>query len=132
MTSEQPDELARVLGTTSVDEPLLSHLGGSRVWFSGHDDCYVLLETRDPALPGAVLARLLTLPAGAALAGLAGLAEIPAPAGCAALAEEPLARVPDPARCRAVAAALTGRQHRSAAGRGGREPDLRPGAGGVR
>ncbi|MFI9066402.1 hypothetical protein ACIGQE_31800 [Streptomyces sp. NPDC053429] len=129
MTSEQLDELALVLGTTGVDEPLLSHLGGSRVWFSGHDDSYVLLETRDPALPGAVLARLLTLPAGAALAGLA---EIPAPAGCAALAEEPLARVPDPAECRAVAAALTGRQHRSAAGRGGREPDLRPGAGGVR
>ncbi|MFI5828383.1 hypothetical protein ACIA6C_14080 [Streptomyces sp. NPDC051578] len=48
VTAEQLDELALVLGTTGVDEPLLSHLGGSRVWFSGHDDCYVLLETRDP------------------------------------------------------------------------------------
>lgn len=67
---EQLDELALVLGTTGVDEPLLSQLEASRVWFSGHDDCYVLLETRDPALPAAVLARLLTLLAGAALAEL--------------------------------------------------------------
>ncbi|MFG2986469.1 hypothetical protein ACGFYQ_35360 [Streptomyces sp. NPDC048258] len=70
VTPEQLDELALVLGTTGVDEPLLSRLGGSRVWFSGHDDCYVLLETRDPALPAAVLARLLTLLAGSALAEL--------------------------------------------------------------
>nr|WP_308432098.1 IS30 family transposase [Streptomyces cinnamoneus] len=84
VTTEQLDELALVLGTTDVDEPLLSRLGDSRVWFSGHDDCYVLLETRDPALPAAVLARLLTLLAGSALAELAELAE------------EPLSHVPEP------------------------------------
>ncbi|MFI9046107.1 hypothetical protein [Streptomyces sp. NPDC053427] len=78
---EQLDELALVLGTTDIDEPLLSRLGDSRVWFSGHDDCYVMLETRDPALPTAVLARLLTLLAGSALAELT---------------EEPLSRVPEP------------------------------------
>ncbi|MGW0754302.1 hypothetical protein [Streptomyces sp. NPDC002587] len=81
VTTEQLDELALVLGTTGVDEPLLSRLGDSRVWFSGHDDCYVLLETRDPALPAAVLGRLLTLLAGSALAELA---------------EEPLSRIPEP------------------------------------
>ncbi|MFK0254678.1 hypothetical protein [Streptomyces sp. NPDC090445] len=81
VTAEQLDELALVLATTGIDEPLLSHLGASRVWFSGHDDCYVALETRDPALPVAVLARLLTLLAGSALAQLT---------------EEPFSRVPEP------------------------------------
>ncbi|MYX94130.1 hypothetical protein GT045_04750 [Streptomyces sp. SID486] len=81
VTAEQLDELALVLGTTGVDEPLLSRLGDSRVWFSGHDDCYVMLETRDPALPSAVLARLLTLLAGSALAEVA---------------EEPFSGVPEP------------------------------------
>lgn len=70
VTPEQLDELALVLGTTDVDEPLLSRLEDSRVWFSGHDDCYVLLETRALALPAAVLARLLSLLAGSALAEL--------------------------------------------------------------
>ncbi|MET9608280.1 hypothetical protein ABZZ17_25010 [Streptomyces sp. NPDC006512] len=81
VTTEQLDELALVLGTTGFDEPLLNRLGDSRVWFSGHDDCYVLLETRDPALPAAVLARLLTLLAGSALAGLAeaSLSNVPEP-----------------------------------------------------
>ncbi|KIF02421.1 hypothetical protein PL81_30055 [Streptomyces sp. RSD-27] len=78
---ERLDELALVLGTAGVDEPLLSRLEDSRVWFSGHDDCYVLLETRDPALPAAVLARLLSLCAGSALA---------------ALTEESASRVPEP------------------------------------
>ncbi|PWK64850.1 hypothetical protein BCL76_114172 [Streptomyces sp. CG 926] len=80
-TAEGLDELALVIGTTGVDEPVLSRLGDSRVWFSGHDDCYVLLETRDPGLPAAVLARLLTLLAGSVLAERA---------------EEPFARVPEP------------------------------------
>ncbi|MEV4192737.1 hypothetical protein [Streptomyces toxytricini] len=81
VTPEQLDELALVLGTTGVDEPLLGLLGDSRVWFSGHDDCYVMLETRDAALPAAILARLLSLLAGSALAELT---------------EEPCVRVPEP------------------------------------
>ncbi|WP_328492349.1 hypothetical protein OHS59_05980 [Streptomyces sp. NBC_00414] len=67
VTPERLDELALVLGTIGVDESVLRCLGEPRVRFSGHDDCYVLLETRDPALPAAVLARLLTLLAGSAL-----------------------------------------------------------------
>ncbi|MFF8265358.1 hypothetical protein [Streptomyces virginiae] len=81
VTEEQLDELALVLGTTGIDNSLLSRLGDSQVWFSGHDGCYVLVETRDPALPAAVLARLLALLAGSALAELA---------------EEPFSRVPEP------------------------------------
>ncbi|MFD2119340.1 hypothetical protein ACFSNO_07005 [Streptomyces cirratus] len=81
VTAEQLDELALVLGTIGIDEPLLSRLGESRVWFSGHDDCYVFLEAREPALPAAVLARLMTLLAGSALAELA---------------EAPCSRVPSP------------------------------------
>ncbi|MFA7767873.1 hypothetical protein [Streptomyces sp. NRRL S-448] len=72
VTAERLDELALVLGTAGAGEPLLNRLGDSRIWFSGHDDCYVLLETRDRALPAAVLARLLALLAGSALAGLTG------------------------------------------------------------
>ncbi|MFB6618761.1 hypothetical protein ACFCV9_31830 [Streptomyces sp. NPDC056367] len=71
VSPEQLDAFALVLGTAGVDEPLLGRLGDScRLLFSGHDDCYVLLETRDSALPGAVLARLLTLLAGSAVAAL--------------------------------------------------------------
>ncbi|MET7529877.1 hypothetical protein [Streptomyces goshikiensis] len=81
VTPEQLDELALVLGTTGFDDPILNRLEGSEVWFSGHDDCYVLLETRDPALPAAVLARLLALLAGSALGGLT---------------EAPPSRVPEP------------------------------------
>ncbi|MFJ5026163.1 hypothetical protein [Streptomyces goshikiensis] len=81
VTAEQLDELALLLGTTDAGEPLLSRLEDSRVWFSGHDDCYVLLETRDPALPAEVLTRLLALLAGSALAELT---------------ERPSARVPEP------------------------------------
>lgn len=51
------------------------------LWFSGYDDCYVLLETRDSTLPGAVLGRLLTLMAGSAVADLMG---------------DPSVRVPEP------------------------------------
>ncbi|MER5811543.1 hypothetical protein ABT143_25725 [Streptomyces sp. NPDC002033] len=85
---EQLDELALTIGTsmsTSHDEPLLGRLGGSsRIWFSGHDDCYLWLETRDPSLPGAVLARLLALLAGSALTERgdgADSVEVPEPGG---------------------------------------------------
>ncbi|WP_405494786.1 hypothetical protein [Streptomyces sp. NBC_00096] len=79
VTPEQLDELALVLGATGADESLLSLLGVSRVWFSGHDDCYALLETRDPALPAAVLARLLALLAGSALTELTGRPSVRVP-----------------------------------------------------
>ncbi|MEU8941967.1 hypothetical protein AB0C97_28435 [Streptomyces goshikiensis] len=93
-TPEQLDELALVLGTTGFDEPLLNRLEGSEVWFSGHDDCYVLLETRDPALPAAVLARLLALLAGSALGELtkAPTSRVPEPGSW--LAERLIAMAP--------------------------------------
>ncbi|MEU8432873.1 hypothetical protein AB0F18_08135 [Streptomyces sp. NPDC029216] len=79
---EQLDDIALVVGTNGTDAPLLGRLPDtSRLWFSGHDDCYVLLETRDSALPAAVLARLLTLLAGSALT---------------ALTDRPSSRVPEP------------------------------------
>ncbi|MFF3619086.1 hypothetical protein [Streptomyces sp. NPDC002467] len=81
---EELDALALALGTAGADEVILGRLGdSSRLWFSGHDDCYVLLETRDSGLPAAVLARLLALMAGSAVAALTG---------------EPASCVPEPGR----------------------------------
>ncbi|WP_189746970.1 hypothetical protein [Streptomyces nojiriensis] len=94
VSAERLDELALVVGTAGFDETLLSRLEGSRVWFSGHDDCYVLLEARDAALPGAVLARLLTLLAGSALAGLTGSPSVRVPEPGPWLSERLIARAP--------------------------------------
>ncbi|MER5267786.1 hypothetical protein ABTZ99_37375 [Actinosynnema sp. NPDC002837] len=66
-SAERLDEIALTLGTAAHHDPVLPALVGSRVWFSGHDDCYVALESTDPALPAAVLGRLLALLAGTAL-----------------------------------------------------------------
>ncbi|WP_329404259.1 hypothetical protein [Streptomyces melanogenes] len=56
-------------------------LGRALTQGSGHDDCYVLLETRHPALPAARLSRLLALLAGSTLGDLT---------------EAPTSRVPEP------------------------------------
>ena len=66
-TPERLDEIALVLGTATHNEPVLPDLAGSRLWFSGHDDCYVAIESTDPAMPATVLGRLLTLLIGSAL-----------------------------------------------------------------
>lgn len=92
--AEQLDEPALVVGTAGFDEPLLGRLAGSRVWFSGHDDCYVLLEARDAALPGAVLARLPALLAGSALAGVTGSPSVRVPGPGAWLPERLIACAP--------------------------------------
>ena len=55
------------IGTARYDEPVLPALAGSRLFFSGHDDCYVALETTDRTVPAAVLGRLLALLVGSAL-----------------------------------------------------------------
>jgi hypothetical protein len=68
-TAEQLDELALAVATSSLDEPVLPQLADSRFRFSGHDDHYVSLETRDAALPSLLFARLLALHAGSALPG---------------------------------------------------------------
>jgi hypothetical protein len=65
--SDELDELALTINTHDHAAPLLPRLPGSRVYYSGHDDCYVYVESVDPVLPARILARLLTLSAGSAL-----------------------------------------------------------------
>ncbi|WP_309140722.1 hypothetical protein [Micromonospora sp. M51] len=66
-SAERVDEMIVTIGTATFDEPVLPALAGSRLLFSGHDDCYVSVETTDPAVPAAVLGRLLVLLVGSAL-----------------------------------------------------------------
>jgi hypothetical protein len=63
------EEIALAIGTTARGKPVLPALPGSRLRYSGHDDCYLHIESADPALPAALLSRLLALLAGSALAG---------------------------------------------------------------
>jgi hypothetical protein len=80
-TPAQIDEIALVIGTAALDEPVLPHIKGSRFWYSGHDDCYLAVESTDPTMPASVLGRLLALLAGSALisAGATSSVVIPEP-----------------------------------------------------
>ncbi|MFF7024837.1 hypothetical protein ACFY97_27990 [Streptomyces klenkii] len=64
---DQLDEIALAMGTAAFDEPVLRHIEGSRFWYSGHDDCYLTVESTDPTMPALILSRLLALLAGSAL-----------------------------------------------------------------
>jgi len=64
----QVEEIALAIGTATYDEPVLPALPGSRLRYSGHDDCYFHVESADQAVPAALLSRLLALLAGSALA----------------------------------------------------------------
>jgi len=75
----QVEEIALTIGTTAYGEPVLPAIPGSRLRYSGHDDCYLHVESADRTLPAALLGRLLALLAGSALAG-ASPAEVPEPA----------------------------------------------------
>jgi hypothetical protein len=77
-TAERLDEIALAIGTAAHGEPVLPGLPGSRLLYSGHDDCYLTVESADPSVPAALLSRLLALLAGSALAG-ASPAEVPEP-----------------------------------------------------
>jgi hypothetical protein len=66
-TPERLDEIALAIGTAAHNEPVLPALAGSCLWFSGHDDCYVAIESTDRAVPAAVLSRVLALLVGSAL-----------------------------------------------------------------
>jgi hypothetical protein len=77
-SSERLDEIALTLGTSAYDEPVLPSLVDSHLWFSGHDDCYVAVESTDRTVPAAVLGRLLALLAGSALIN-ASPVDVPAP-----------------------------------------------------
>ena len=63
----EADELALVINTHDDAACLLPQLPGSRIYYSGHDDCYVYAETTDSSLPTRLFARLLGLFAGSAL-----------------------------------------------------------------
>ncbi|WP_147434626.1 hypothetical protein [Micromonospora musae] len=66
-TAGRLDEIILAVGTAGHDEPILLSLTGSRLFFSGHDDCYVAVESTDPSLPAAIMSRLLALLVGSAL-----------------------------------------------------------------
>lgn len=89
--AERVEEIALAVGTAAPGGPMLPGLDGCRFWYSGHDDCYAWLESRDPALPAAVLGRLLALLVGSELAD-SGPVDVPEPPGPmigALLAESP-------------------------------------------
>ncbi|MFG2919719.1 hypothetical protein ACGF0D_43485 [Kitasatospora sp. NPDC048298] len=93
-TPGQLDELALVIGTAAADEPVLPRLDGSHFWFSGHDDCYLAVESTDPAMPSSVLGRLLALLAGSALIDASGASSVGVPEPADALPEQLIAESP--------------------------------------
>jgi hypothetical protein len=54
---------------------------------SGHDDCYLAVESTDPAKPSSILGRLLALLAGSALLGASGASSVGVPEPDSALPE---------------------------------------------
>lgn len=61
------DELALTAGISGRDQDRLQRLGGARVWYTGHDDCYFQVDSTDQQLPARLLARLLALLAGSTM-----------------------------------------------------------------
>ncbi|MFD8735899.1 hypothetical protein ACFV06_13375 [Streptomyces sp. NPDC059618] len=78
-TPARLDEIALVIGTAALDEPVLPRITGSRFWYSGHDDCYLTAESTDPTMPASVLSRLLALQAGSALVSTGATASVMIP-----------------------------------------------------
>lgn len=79
-TPTRLDEIALAVGTANHDEPVLPRLVDSRLFFSGHDDCYVTVESTDRAVPAAIFGRLLALMAGSMLVD-ASPVDVPDPDG---------------------------------------------------
>lgn len=48
---EWTDKIALAIGTAGYDERVLPALPGSRLWYSGHDDCHLHVESTDHAVP---------------------------------------------------------------------------------
>ncbi|GIF70827.1 hypothetical protein Asi02nite_03450 [Asanoa siamensis] len=61
------DALALTVGTTAGGDSIVANVPGATLWYSGHDDCYVWMETVDRSWAIQLLARLLALHAGSAL-----------------------------------------------------------------
>ncbi|MFD0783328.1 hypothetical protein ACFQZ8_05250 [Micromonospora azadirachtae] len=77
-TVERLDEIVLAIGTAAWDGPVLPALGGSRLLFSGHDDCYAVVESTDRSLPARIMGRLLALLVGSALVD-ASVVQVPEP-----------------------------------------------------
>lgn len=65
--AERLDEIALAIATVDHGRPILPTLPGCCLWYSGHDDCYVWVESTDRRVAPAILGRLLALLAGSAL-----------------------------------------------------------------
>ncbi|GAA2532497.1 hypothetical protein GCM10010201_34960 [Pilimelia columellifera subsp. columellifera] len=78
-STDSLEELALAWGTADWESPVLPTLPGVRTWYSGHDNCYLTIETADSGMPAAVLARLLALKAGSLLLGDAEQIRVPDP-----------------------------------------------------
>ncbi|MFC4147623.1 hypothetical protein ACFO0M_15310 [Micromonospora mangrovi] len=65
----QADEVALAVNSHDQTTAMVPDVPGATLYFSGHDDCYVHLETTDPTGPVRMLARLLALKAGVVLLG---------------------------------------------------------------
>jgi hypothetical protein len=72
------DEVMLALGT-SVGDSVLGELDRSSTRFSGHDDCYVLIETRSAELADAVLGRTIAIFAGTMLSNAGRTPEVVEP-----------------------------------------------------
>jgi hypothetical protein len=66
--AEQLDEIALAIATADRGRPILPTLPGCCLLYSGHDDCYVWVESTDRRVAPAILGRLLALLASSALA----------------------------------------------------------------
>ncbi|GAA2714306.1 hypothetical protein [Actinoplanes palleronii] len=66
-SADRLDEIGLALGTARHDRPILPTLPGCTLHYTGHDDCYVTVESTDPAVAPAVLGRLLALLVGSPL-----------------------------------------------------------------
>lgn len=53
-TPERLDEIALTIGTAPYGGPVLPGLAGSRLRYSGHDDCYLAVESTDQTVPVAL------------------------------------------------------------------------------
>ncbi|MEV6375170.1 hypothetical protein [Micromonospora musae] len=78
-TAGRLDEIILAVGAGGP-EPVLPSLAGPRLFFSGHDDCYVAIESTDPSLPAAIMSRLLALLVGSSLVD-DSVVEVPDPDG---------------------------------------------------
>ena len=67
LPDDMADEFALAFHLQSQDSCLLREFPQSRVFYSGHDDCYLHVQSIDPTMPARILTRLIALFGGSAL-----------------------------------------------------------------